>query len=70
MSEMNLCDAIKMVQNSMENFTDMQLKKFLQALSEEISKRKSANNYNPAQSIPADNAGKKPKKEKGVDKIE
>ena len=64
MTQTNLIDAIKMVQDNFLNFTDMQLKKFSDALQEEIEERKAANNYNPGTSARADNAGKKETKEK------
>ncbi len=61
MSQINLLDAIKMVQDCMEQFTDMQLRKFNIAVTEEINKRKDKNNYNPGQRAVADDAGKKKK---------
>ncbi len=62
MPQINLLDAIKVVQDSFEDFTDSQLHKFQKTASEEIKKRKDNKNYNPGVKIPADNAGMKPKK--------
>ncbi len=61
---MNLLDAIKMVQDCMAQFTDMQLKKFLDSVNSEIEERKALNNYNPNTRALADDACKKPKKKK------
>ena len=65
MAQINLFDAIKTVQDCMEQFTDMQLKKFNDNVTAEIDKRKANNNYNPVQRKGMDNLadGKKPKKE-------
>ena len=62
MTQINLLDAIRFVQDCMKQFTDMQLKKFLDCVNEEIDKRKALNNYNPDTKALADDAGKKPKK--------
>jgi len=70
MSQINLIDAIKVVMDNFEHFTDNQLHKFHKSASEEIEERKRLNNYNPKVNVRADNAGNKPKKEKEDDKSE
>ncbi len=56
MTQINLLDAIKTVQDSFMLFTDKQLEKFHQLLLSEIEERKAANNYNPSKITVADNA--------------
>ncbi len=64
MSQINLIDAIRHIMNCMEQFTDMQLKKFLDCVTAEIDKRKGLNDYNPGVKALADDADKKTKKKK------
>ena len=59
---MKLIDAIKLVEESFENFTDNQIHKFNVHASEEIEKRKKLNNYSPQMLTRTDNAGKVEKK--------
>ena len=67
MTQINLLDAIKIVQDSFTLFTDLQLNKFNTLLQSEIDKRKSENNYNPKIIVKADNANVRVDKKKGVD---
>lgn len=74
LGQINLIDAIKIVQNSYENFTDQQLHKFQVSVEWEIDERKAANKYNPRINIRADSANAEekniPSKRRGADKME
>lgn len=48
MTQINLLDAIKMVQDSFENFTDNQLRNFFVLTEREINERKADKNYFPS----------------------